>query len=133
MVLAAILVTVAYDVAAFFVGRGWGTRPISPTSPNKTVGGLIGGAGGAIVMGLFVSMLKLGAFHELQYGLLLGVVVAVAAPLGDLCESLVKRDLGLKDMGSVIPGHGGLLDRFDSMLFVLPATYYLIVACHLVP
>lgn len=133
MVLAAVLVTVAYDVAAFFVGRAWGTRAISETSPNKTVGGLIGGAGGAIVMGLFVSLLKLGAFHHLQYGLLLGIVVAVVAPLGDLCESLVKRDLGLKDMGSVIPGHGGLLDRFDSLLFVLPATYYLIVAFHLVP
>lgn len=133
MLLAAVLVTVAYDVAAFFVGRHWGSRPISAASPNKTVGGLMGGAAGAIVMGLFVSLLKLGAFHHLQYGLLLGIVVAVAATLGDLCESLVKRDLGLKDMGSVIPGHGGLLDRFDSLLFVLPAAYYLIVACHLVP
>jgi phosphatidate cytidylyltransferase len=54
----------------------------------------------------------------------LGIVAAVAAPLGDLCESMIKRDLGIKDMGSVLPGHGGLLDRFDALLFVLPATYY---------
>ena len=54
----------------------------------------------------------------------LGIVAALAAPLGDLCESMIKRDLGIKDMGSVLPGHGGLLDRFDALLFVLPATYY---------
>ncbi len=53
------------------------------------------------------------------------MVVAVFAPLGDLCESMVKRDLHMKDSGTVLPGHGGLLDRFDAMLFVLPATYYL--------
>ena len=52
--------------------------------------------------------------------------MAVAAPLGDLCESMVKRDIGVKDMGSLLPGHGGLLDRFDAMLFVLPSVYYLV-------
>jgi phosphatidate cytidylyltransferase len=62
-----------------------------------------------------------------SHALLLGLVVAVIAPMGDLCESMVKRDLDLKDSGSVIPGHGGLLDRFDAILFVLPATYYLAV------
>ena len=60
-------------------------------------------------------------------GFLVGLVVAIAAPLGDLCQSLVKRDLGVKDMGSILPGHGGLLDRFDGLLFVLPAVWLLAV------
>jgi phosphatidate cytidylyltransferase len=64
-------------------------------------------------------------FDEASEGLKLGVLVALVAPLGDLSESLVKRDLGVKDMGSVLPGHGGLLDRFDALLFVLPAVWYL--------
>ena len=58
-------------------------------------------------------------------GLKIGLVAALAAPLGDLSESLIKRDLGLKDMGIILPGHGGLLDRFDAILFVLPAVWYL--------
>jgi phosphatidate cytidylyltransferase len=61
---------------------------------------------------------------DLTSALLLGLVAAVVAPIGDLTESLIKRDLGIKDMGAILPGHGGVLDRFDALLFVLPATYY---------
>ena len=65
-----------------------------------------------------------------QFGpaLMLGIVGAIVAPLGDLAESLIKRDLGIKDMGSILPGHGGFLDRFDALLFVLPAVYYVALA-----
>ena len=62
---------------------------------------------------------------------MLGVVVAVAAPLGDLSQSMIKRNLGVKDMGRLMPGHGGILDRVDGLLFVLPATYFVVKAFHL--
>jgi phosphatidate cytidylyltransferase len=61
------------------------------------------------------------------HGLALGLVVAILAPIGDLCESMIKRDLGVKDLGTLLPGHGGVLDRFDAMLFCLPAVYYLAI------
>jgi phosphatidate cytidylyltransferase len=70
-------------------------------------------------------LLGLEPFDGLRNAFLLGVVVAIMAPLGDLSESLLKRDFGVKDMGTLFPAHGGVLDRFDTMLFVLPAAYYL--------
>jgi len=73
-----------------------------------------------IVVGLF----GIAPFDSPGAALKIGFVAAMAAPLGDLCESLVKRDLGIKDMGSVLPEHGGVLDRFDALLFVLPAVFY---------
>jgi CDP-diglyceride synthetase len=129
MLTAAILLTVAYDVGGLFVGRAMGRQPLSSASPNKTVEGLIGGCVAVVVVALVLGAVgrpvpfadSPGGFPDM---LLLGIVVAAVAPLGDLSESLMKRDLGLKDMGSMLPGHGGLLDRFDGLLFVLPATYY---------
>ncbi|HEX2382880.1 MAG TPA: phosphatidate cytidylyltransferase [Acidimicrobiales bacterium] len=123
----ALLTTVAYDVGAFFVGRSLGTRPMSSASPNKTFEGL---AGGWIVCVLaavvIVGFIAPWSNDSVSLGdkLLFGLVAALAATLGDLCESVIKRDLGVKDMGTLLPGHGGILDRFDAMLFVLPATYY---------
>lgn len=121
----AILVTVAHDVVGLFVGSRMGRSPLSAASPGKTMEGTIGGVAAAIVMGLLVGVLL--SPWDPATGLMLGVVAAVMAPLGDLAESVLKRDLGVKDMGAILPGHGGLLDRFDALLFVLPAAYYVVV------
>jgi CDP-diglyceride synthetase len=125
LLLAAVIPTIAYDVGALFVGRSAGSRPLSAASPNKTIEGLAGGMILAVVAGVVFATVGVHPFDEMQEGLILGGLVALVAPIGDLAESLVKRDLGIKDMGSVLPGHGGLLDRFDALLFVLPAVWYL--------
>ncbi len=128
---AAVLVTVGYDVGALVIGSTMGKSPLSAVSPNKTVEGLVGGGLVAIVVGLFIGVTgQPSPFGDtalnggLAASLLLGAAAALAAPIGDLAESLIKRDLGVKDMGTLLPGHGGLLDRFDGLLFVLPTTWY---------
>jgi phosphatidate cytidylyltransferase len=107
------------------LGASAGRSHLAPTvSPNKTYEGLIGG----MLMAVLASVVICGRFvpwDHLGDSIKLGVVVAIAAPLGDLCESMIKRDLSIKDMGTILPGHGGILDRFDALLFVLPAVYYL--------
>ncbi|HEY5098121.1 MAG TPA: phosphatidate cytidylyltransferase, partial [Acidimicrobiales bacterium] len=128
--LGAIIATVANDVGALVLGGWLGSRPLAPRiSPNKTWEGLLGGA----VFSILFSTVVVGNIHpwNASNAALLGVVVAVVAPIGDLCESLLKRDLGLKDMGRLLPGHGGVLDRVDALLFVLPATYYLVRALNI--
>ncbi len=128
--LGAIIATVANDVGALVVGRWVGSHQLAPNvSPNKTWEGLAGGA----VASVLVSTVAVGAIHPWTpaNAALLGLVVAVVAPLGDLCESLLKRDLRLKDMGTLLPGHGGVLDRVDALIFVLPATYYLVRALNI--
>ncbi len=125
----AILATVAYDIGGLFIGRSMGRRPVSAASPNKTVEGLIGGMSSAFVVAIIVvGVLGKGPWTGLVAGVALGVGAAVAAPLGDLCQSLLKRDLGVKDMSSVLPGHGGVLDRYDGMLFVFPTVFWLAVS-----
>ena len=128
--LAAVLVTVADDVVALLVGSAMGRHQLAPSiSPNKSWEGLIGGAIAAILM----SVIVVHFIHPWTVGkaLIYGVVVAVVAPLGDLSQSMVKRHLGIKDMGRLLPGHGGVLDRVDGLLFVLPATYFAVKALHL--
>lgn len=123
--LGAIVATIGADVGALAIGSWLGRHHLAPkVSPNKTWEGLIGGA----VVAIAVSAAVTGQVHPwtVPKAALLGLVVAVVAPIGDLCESLVKRDLGLKDMGSILPGHGGVLDRVDALLFVLPTTFYLV-------
>jgi phosphatidate cytidylyltransferase len=124
LVLSVIALTFVYDTAAFVVGSWWGSRPLAPTiSPKKSVEGAVGATliviAVAIVTGNWVSVLG----DPVTRAVGLGVIVAVFAPLGDLAESLLKRDLGVKDMGSILPGHGGVLDRIDSLLFVAPAAF----------
>jgi CDP-diglyceride synthetase len=128
--LGAIIATVANDIGALVIGGWLGSRALAPNiSPNKTWEGLFGGA----VFSILASTVIVGAIHPWSpsNAALLGVVVAVVAPIGDLCESLLKRDLRLKDMGALLPGHGGVLDRVDALLFVLPATYYLVRALNI--
>ncbi|HUS61134.1 MAG TPA: phosphatidate cytidylyltransferase [Acidimicrobiales bacterium] len=130
--LGAILCTVANDVGALFIGMQMGGSQMAPTiSPNKTWSGFVGGFFASVFVGAV--LVQTISPWNVSSGLLLGVVVALVGPLGDLCESMVKRDLGLKDMGSILPGHGGVLDRFDAMLFVLPAVYYLVQLLDLGP
>jgi phosphatidate cytidylyltransferase len=125
ILLGAVIPTVAHDVMGFAVGSRLGTHRIAPeVSPNKTAEGLIGAVLGAIV----AALIFVRPIHPWSTGsaFWLGVVVAVMAPIGDLVESMLKRDIGVKDFSSLIPGHGGLLDRFDSILFVLPGVFYLV-------
>jgi phosphatidate cytidylyltransferase len=124
ILIVAIVAAVASDAGGFFIGRSMGRTPLSAISPNKTVEGLVGGVLATLVAVLVVAVLfDVGPFSAGQ-ALVLGLCVAFVAPLGDLAESLFKRDLGLKDMGSILPQHGGVLDRFDGVLFVLPVAYY---------
>ncbi len=124
LLLGAVLTTSAYDAGAFFAGRFAGRTPLAPDiSPGKTVEGMIGACAATLVAGMIVGQI---APWDLKRGIVLALVVMVAAPLGDLCESMLKRDLGVKDMGAILPGHGGVLDRIDALLFVVPATWYLV-------
>ncbi|MCD9624924.1 phosphatidate cytidylyltransferase [Rhabdothermincola salaria] len=128
ILLVTVIAAVAADVGGFFVGRSMGRTPLVAASPHKTVEGLVGGILGTLVAVFLVAVvLGVGPLSAGQ-ALVFGLVTALAAPLGDLAESLFKRDLGIKDMGSLLPEHGGLLDRFDGMLFVLPTAYYLVRA-----
>lgn len=125
LILGVALCAVAYDVAGYLVGSQFGKTPLAlAISPNKTVEGLVAGmAASIIVAGVIVNQIS--PWTDLGHALSLGVIVAIVAPLGDLCASMIKRDLNLKDFGTLLPGHGGVLDRFDAILFCLPAVYYL--------
>ena len=131
LVLLPVLLTWATDIGAYVFGRTFGRRKLIPSiSPGKTIEGAIGGLGLAIVLCLvyvrFVMMPYAQLGLTLQGAVLFGIVISVAAQTGDLAESLLKREAGLKDSSNIIPGHGGVLDRFDSLLFVLPIAFLLL-------
>lgn len=119
---------IAYDTAGYLVGSMMGKTRITPhVSPNKTLEGLLAGMLASVVIGALLGLFHAGPWDGIGAGLAIGLVCAVMAPLGDLCESMLKRDLGVKDFGDLLPGHGGALDRFDTILFCLPAGLYVLV------
>jgi phosphatidate cytidylyltransferase len=123
------LAVVANDVGALFIGSTAGRTPLRPwISPTKTVEGFIGGAVMTIVAMVIVGVAdKSDTWNSMGDLIILGIVVSLTAPLGDLTESMFKRNLDIKDFGSIVKGHGGVLDRFDGFLFTLPAVYYLML------
>jgi phosphatidate cytidylyltransferase len=123
-VLSFIIVVVLVDVGAYASGLNFGKHPMAPTiSPKKTWEGLAGALLAALVGGVLLSILLLG--QPWWFGLLFGAVITFTATVGDLSESLLKRDIGIKDMSSWLPGHGGFLDRLDSILPSAAAAYLL--------
>ena len=121
--------TFSTDICAYFVGKLWGKKKLVPeVSPNKTVAGGIGGVVGSIVCttayGIFYANgyegLQIAFYHYIAMGLVCGTI----AQIGDWAASAIKRSVGIKDFGHIMPGHGGLLDRIDSLLFVAPAVYF---------
>lgn len=121
-----------YDVLAWAVGRKIGKHKMVPAiSPNKSWEGAVAGTVGVLaasVLFRWLIQLSLGSnrweWFSIWVALVIGVLVCVLGPLGDLSESLIKRDYGVKDIGKLIPGHGGIMDRFDSTLFTAPAVFY---------
>jgi phosphatidate cytidylyltransferase len=125
--LTVLLAVWAGDTFAYFGGRLMGRHKMAPaTSPGKTWEGFVVGSAATV----FVSFVALYHQHFLtiRESIVLGVVLAVAAPLGDLFESLLKRDMDVKDTGRLLAGHGGVLDRIDALLFAMPAAYFTILA-----
>ena len=131
LVLLPVLLTWVTDIGAYVFGRTFGRRKLIPSiSPGKTVEGAAGGLGLAVVICLIYVRFVLMPYAQLgltvQGAVLFGIVISVAAQTGDLAESLLKREAGVKDSSNIIPGHGGVLDRFDSLLFVLPIAFLLL-------
>jgi len=125
-ILFVVLLVAANDTGAYFVGRALGRRKLSPLiSPKKTLEGLIGGFVAGLVVASILATFPAWETIGIAKALVAGAVVGLIAPLGDAVESMVKRSLGVKDMGSVLPGHGGMLDRIDGFLFAVPAIYFL--------
>lgn len=114
-VLAFIIIAIVADTAAYASGLTWGKHPMAPrVSPNKTWEGFAGAVVGAMVAGALLAAFMLGL--PWATGIIIGLVILMTATIGDLGESMIKRDLGIKDMSSWLPGHGGVLDRLDSIL-----------------
>ncbi|MBA3340906.1 MAG: phosphatidate cytidylyltransferase [Gemmatimonadaceae bacterium] len=131
LVMMPVTLTWGTDIGAYAVGRMFGKRKLIPSvSPSKTVAGAVGGVIVAVLVCWGYTQLLLEPLAQLALEpaavLLFAVAVSVAGQVGDLAESLIKRDAGVKDSSRLLPGHGGILDRFDSLLFALPVAYLLL-------
>ena len=124
--LIACLIIVASDIGSYFLGHRFGKHSLSPISPQKTIEGAIGGLLCAILVGAIGGVL-MSWNYGLFFGGFLGALVALFALVGDLTESMMKRNAGIKDSGDVLPGHGGILDRIDSYLFTPAVVYYFLI------
>jgi phosphatidate cytidylyltransferase len=120
--LLALIITWSADTGAYLIGSAWGRRKLAPRlSPGKTIEGTVGGwLTGVVTGGLLAELMGLAIVH----GLGLGALIGLSSPLGDLGISMIKRQAGAKDSGHLIPGHGGMLDRIDSILFTVVVGYY---------
>ena len=130
LLLLPLLTTWASDIGAYAVGRTMGRRKLIPSvSPGKTVEGAIGGLVGSVLVAWLLTQFVLRPAAQLDFRwrplgvVVVGALISVAAQIGDLAESLLKREAGVKDASKIIPGHGGVLDRVDSLLFVLPVSF----------
>ena len=122
-----IIVTWLSDTGGFFIGKPLGKHPLAPTlSPKKSIEGLLGGIAFSVI-GAIISQFTYVPFFSLSQCVMLGVSLALLGALGDLAESAIKRSVHVKDSGTIIPGHGGVLDRVDSLLFTGPAMYYYVM------
>lgn len=136
-VLLPLLTTWAGDSAAYFAGRAWGKAKLFPhASPGKTVVGGVACLIGSAVAGAVIAAVALddvpAASVSVSMGAFIGLVLGLTAPIGDVAESVLKREAGVKDSGRLLPGHGGFLDRIDSLLFAFPVAYGLLVLLRVV-
>ena len=124
--LSACFMIVAFDIGSYFFGKKIGKRSLSPISPGKTIEGAISGLICSIIVG-FIAISLFNIEMNFLIKLLFGVIISLFALVGDLTESMLKRDAGLKDSGNALPGHGGILDRIDSYLFTPAVFYYIFI------
>ena len=117
---------VASDIGSYFIGKSFGKRSLSPISPSKTIEGLIGGISCSILLAILFALV-LNLWNPFLLGILYGISISLMALVGDLIESMMKRDAKIKDSGTFLPGHGGILDRIDSYIFTPSVIYYIIL------
>ena len=124
LTLTSCLLIVASDIGSYFIGKSFGRTSLSPISPGKTIEGLIGGITCSILLAILFALLS-DLENPFLIGIVYGILISLMALVGDLIESMMKRDAKIKDSGTFLPGHGGILDRIDSYIFTPSVIYYI--------